>query len=346
MRPTVPCLSRPRRRWAGACRPALRALLALALLLPVAPAVRPLDAQPGGTGCRHWAVLLPEDGSQLRTYDGIRKGLELAQLERLCLQDLPDGAEPYAAFVAAQAAQAAPRPLVFAVGERAARRLLEAGFAGPGVVVSSGPTLAGAPLVDLPALPPGAWRVRGELSVEAFGSTLCEALATPRPRVAFAWEVPAGGPPAGLLAAAERFAQGAGLERVDLAAPGARAPHALLHVRLGLGEPLLDFARARAEALRLRVPLVGDDLARFGSGAALVLAPDPERLGRQAAEAGRRLWAGEPPPVPALGVRDLRVAVDVDACEAQGWTPPLAFLARAHDLRMRPPAPAAPPGAR
>lgn len=322
--------------WARALARGLLAPLVALLLLPGGPA-RPLAAQPEGTGCRHWAVLLPEDGSQYRVYDGIRKGLELAQLERLCLKDLPGGAAAVQAFVAGQAAQPAPRPLVFAVGERAAGALLEAGFAGPGVVVSSGPTLAGAPLVALRALPPGVWRVRGELSVEAFGSTLREALGVPRPRVAFAWDDPAGPLPAWLLSAAERFAQGAGLARVDLAATGERAPQALLHVRLGLDEPLLDFARARAEALRLRVPLVGDDLSRFGAGAALVLAPDPERLGRQAAEAGRRLWGGEPPPAVAPGVRELRVAVDVDAAEAQGWSPGLSFLARAHDLRMQPP---------
>lgn len=319
-------------------RAVARALLLLPLLAVALGGPPPLAAQPAGTGCRHWAVLLPEDGAQYRTYDGIRKGLELAQLERLCLKDLPAGREALAGFVAEHAALPAPRPLVFAVGERAAGALLEAGFAGPGVVVSSGLTLAGEPLSAPRALPAGVWRVRGELAVEALGSTLREALGGPRPRVAFAWDTGGGPRPAWLLAVAGRFAQGAGLELVEPDARDERAPQALLHLRLGFDDPLLDFARARSEALRLQVPLVGDDPSRFGAGAALVLAPDPERLGRQAAEAGRRLWVGEPPPQVALGVRELRVAVDVDAAEAQGWHPTLAFLARAHDLRMRPPA--------
>lgn len=345
------------RRWLARVPPrraqARAAALVAALVLlggtargPGAIAPPLLAAQPEGTGCRHWAVLLPEDGSQHRVYDGIRKGLELAQLQRVCLKDLPAGAADVPAFVAGLAA-VEPHPLVFAVGERAAAALVDAGLAGPGVVVSSGTTRGGAPLVGLRTLPPGLWRIRGEIAAEAVGSTLREALGVARPRVAFAWDGAPGPLPAGLLAVAERFAEGAGLERVALEATGARAPQALLHLRLGLDEALLPFAAAREQALRLRVPLVGDDLARFGAGAALVLAPDPERLGRQAAEAGRRLWVGEAPPAESLGVRDLRVAVDVDAAEAQGWSPPLSFLAKAHDLRMRaPPAPAAPAGAR
>jgi hypothetical protein len=315
----------------------LRRRRLLALLLAGAAAAGALHAEPEpGVSCKHWAVLLPEDGGQHRVYDGIRKGLELAQLERLCLKDLADEPAAFQAFVAEQRALPAPGALLFAVGERAAARLLEAGFVGPGVIVSSGPTVAGEPLFAPAAPPPGVTRVRGDLPAETLGQTLRDALGAARPRVAFVWAATN----EAAQAAAARFATAGGLELVALESPSPRAPQALLHVRLGAGERLVGFAQAREQALTRRAPLVSDDPSRHGAGAALVVAPDPERLGRQAAEAGRRTWRGEPPAAPALGVRECRVAVDVDACEAQGLTPTVAFLARVHDLRMRPPAPA------
>jgi len=110
--------------------------------------------------CRHWAVLLPEDAGQHRIYDGIRKGLEVAQLERLCLKDLADEEAAFRGFVEEHRGLPAPAPLVFAIGRRAGDRLLAAAFEGPGVYVSSGFTVEGTPLTPEPALPPSARRVR------------------------------------------------------------------------------------------------------------------------------------------------------------------------------------------
>jgi hypothetical protein len=165
--------------------PSLRAsLILLALLLGRGPAT--VAGEPERTTCRHWAVLLPEDAGQHRTYDGIRKGLEVAQLERLCLKDLADDEAAFRAFVAEHRALPAPTPLVFAVGRRAGDRLLAAGFEGPGVQISIGVTVAGVPLAPDPALPAGVWRARGEIPAEILGQTLRDALGVARPRAAFA----------------------------------------------------------------------------------------------------------------------------------------------------------------
>src|SRR5262245_57106516 len=130
------------------------AVLLLAALVG-APAVR-AEPEPKKEGitCRHWAVLLPEDAGQHRIYDGIRKGLELAQLERVCLKEVEDTETSFKEFVAWHATLPKPEPLVFAIGRRAGARLVAAGYAGPGVLISTEVTVKGEPLAPEPALGP------------------------------------------------------------------------------------------------------------------------------------------------------------------------------------------------
>src|SRR5262245_53440707 len=127
------------RRWAVA---------ALAAVLGTAGSPTRAEPEPKkeGISCRHWAVLLPEDAGQYRVYDGIRKGLELAQLERVCLKEVEDTEASFQEFVAWHATLPKPEPLVFAIGRRAGARLVAAGYAGPSVLVTTEVTAKGEPL--------------------------------------------------------------------------------------------------------------------------------------------------------------------------------------------------------
>jgi len=325
--------------------PYVRGLLSV-LALAVCSGLSGASGEPERTTCRHWAVLLPEDAGQLRTYDGIRKGLEVAQLERLCLKDLADDEAAFRGFVAEHRALPSPTPLVFAVGRRAGDRLLAAGFEGPGVYVTTAMTVGGLPLTPEPALPPGSLRARGEISAEVLGSALSDLLGVNPPLVRLTWE--ATSPEA--TAAAERLMKAAGLTLapVEPIAPPSIVPQALLHLRLGLGERLYPWAQVVAEATQGKFAVLSDDPAHYGTGAALVVTPDHALLGRLAAEAGRRLWRGEAQGSEPLVARECRLLVDLDACAAQGVVPPVTFLARVHGVRSsaarRPPL--APPGPR
>src|SRR5262245_14554496 len=111
--------------------------LALAALAGGTAARAEPEPKKEGVTCRHWAVLLPEDAGQHRVYDGVRKGLELAQMERVCLKEVEDGEASFRDLVAWHATLPKPDPLLFAIGRRAGARLVAAGYAGPGVLVSA-----------------------------------------------------------------------------------------------------------------------------------------------------------------------------------------------------------------
>jgi hypothetical protein len=304
-----------------------RTLLAPLLLIAAWAAPTLAGPEEQAPGCKHWAVLLPEDAGQMRVYDGIRKGLELAQLERVCLKDLADTEQAFRAFVKEHAALPQPRPLVFMIGRRALDRMLAAGFEGPGVCVSAEWTAYGEPLRPEPALPPAVARVRARMPVESLGAVLRAALGAQRVRVAFE-----GAEAVGSRALAGRFLRAAQLDEAQTGPDAAPQADARLRVRLGLHAPIgAVAAHAVAEP---GVWSVSDDVGDWGTGAALVVGPDHERLGRTAAEAGRRLWRGEPTPVDqALDLRGFQVHVDLDACRARGVEPPLIFLAGVDGLR-------------
>lgn len=333
----------------GAMRPWPRrsTRLALAALLTIGARSAPAVAEPERPTCRHWAVLLPEDAGQHRVYDGIRKGLELAQLERVCLKDVPDDEASFGALVAWHQTLAAPAPLVFAIGRRAGARLVAAGYGGPGVLVSAEVTAAGAPLAPEPALGPRMARVRAEVAAEVWGAATHDLLglgAEARPVVVLAWQVASVAGRSPFPDAVLPFAAAAGLE---VEAPDAtRGARAVLSLRMGVGETPLPFEKALALARALRVPLLSDDPARFGTGATLLVVPDHQRAGRTAAEAARRLWRDEPGARETpLVVRSTEVWVDLGAAEAAGLDPPLPFLAGADRVKAPPKRAAPAPGA-
>jgi hypothetical protein len=304
-----------------------------------------------GVTCRHWAVLLPEDAGQHRIYDGIRKGLELAQMERVCLKEVEDTEASFKDLVAWHATLPKPEPLLFAIGRRAGARLVAAGYAGPGVLISTEVTVKGEPLAPEPALGPRMARVRAEIPAEVLGNSVRELLAVPPGARPLVEGVSAMGPFGVETEPFERFLQSAGLRANALGVPDspeAKRAGALahLHVRLPFGFALEPFESARKQAYGRRVPIVSDDPARFGTGATLVIVPDHQRVGRTAAEAGRRLWQNEPD---ALGkplvVRTTEVWVDLVAAQEIGLEPPLTFLAAADRVRAPPKKAAPAPGA-
>jgi hypothetical protein len=308
-------------------RAALRTILLAAALLGARSAAA---GEEEGIGCHNFGVLFAEDAGQMRIYDGVRKGLELAQLRRVCLEDVKEDDASFAAFgrkieaTAAAAPAGAPPPLVFLIGPRAVSRGLAARLPAPTVCVDVGWTAARAPLVPL-ATPsaPGAV-VRADLGGERLGQVLRELLGKERPRVRVAWATVPDAAAKGLAALAEA----AGFD----ASPGAE--EAWLHVHAGLGEALEPFPDLVKRARERHVPILSDDPARFGQGATVVLVPDFELVGRVAADAGRRLLAAGPVSVlPATRVATVEVWVDLDAADAQGVSIPLPFLASVDRLK-------------
>jgi hypothetical protein len=206
-------------------------------------------------------------------------------------------------------------------------------------------------------------RVRAEVTAEIWGSALRDLLGLPAGtavRAELAWFLDLTNPAGEEVA--KRFATAAGVQILRPIPVGPaptspvmptgpsgpvdqRPPQAMLHVRMGVGEHLLPFEQALAEAQRLRIPLLSDDPARFGAGATLLVVPDYQRLGRMAAEAGRRLWRNEPNALEPLVVHSTEVWVDLIAAEAIGLHPPLTFLASADRVRAPPPKRPATPAA-
>jgi hypothetical protein len=170
--------------------------------------------------------------------------------------------------------------------------------------------------------------VRAEVSVARWGEVIRSLLpGRPRPRCHLSW-------PDGTSDAREFLAKAAAVSGVDLVLPrdATTPPDAILDWTGLAPRPPLDALVERARSLR--APLLSDDRGRFGKGAAVVVVPDGALLGRVAADAARRLRAGEGA-VEALRltVRRTEVWVDLEAADAEGLKPPLPFLATADRLR-------------
>ena len=314
--------------------PRRAAALALTALLsgvasPAAPAGEPDRTEE--SACRVPALIVEEDPGLLAVYDGVRIGLEDANLPRICRRRVePDDAANWGLAAAEVAAEKAPFAVVF--GRRAAARWIAAPHSTrtPTVYVDVATLASGRP--SPPALEPPvpAAVVRAETPVEDWGKAIRGLLpARPQPVVRIAWEAE--------TAEAGRWrrevAEAAGLTlRVGL--PEAGGFDAILDVACGLGETRTPFETALAEARARRIPLLSTDRAKFGRGAAVVLVPDHALLGRVAAEAARRIAGGEGVAHPlAMSVRSLEVWVDLEAADAEGLKPPLPFLAAADRLR-------------
>lgn len=294
-------------------------LLALLLSVPAAFA-----KEEGGTDCGLYAVLRGDDKGELAIYDGVRKGLELARLPRVCLEEV----DPWPGGLKAlldRFGRTGERGPLFAVGDEAGDALAALTTTIPRVFVVQRYTVERQPLRPLPQAE-GAAVVYADLGAEHVRQVLLAMLGAERGgcRPAMAWEAL---PPK--EGAWMRFRQAAKVfpelesEPYDL----------VLHLRVGVGERLLPFEQALALARRHHVPLVTDDRGRFGQGAVVTLVPAHGLVGRAAAEAARQLRY-DPTSRPApRAIRAVEVWVDLNAADEQDLELPLPFIARADRLR-------------
>ncbi len=329
-------------------------LLVLLLVLPaVGVAVAEDEAR---TTCGMYALVDPGDAGMLATYDGLRKGLELAQLPRVCRHDPAAKTGGVTGFLERQAAAAAPlreagktiEP-IFAVGDASCAAVLAARGTHPCVMAVARYTAQRQPLVALPAPARGAV-VYADMASERVGQILRsflgkDPLKALRPR--------ADRQPGAALDRAFGKAASVDVSRgiveitlsENIGGTGKPEPHppyvsVVLHLRLDPSKPPASFAKALALAREHKVPLVSDNPAHFGQGAVVVLVPRHDLLGRAAADAARNLradstYAPKPRVVPGM-----EVWVDLAAAQALGVELPLPFLARADKLRRgRRPAP-------
>jgi hypothetical protein len=242
------------------------------------------------------AVMLDGDAGLLRIYDGVRKGLEQAALPRVGLDRVADSADAFRAY--AKHVEETKPPLLFLIGRRAVDRAIEADVGGPRVFVDTA-------LVAGEKTFPGAPSPKGPCAVVRG------------------------------LVSAHRWA-----EVVRAMYPG----RTTYPVRLPFSDAAAVDATVQATGLALAPDVVStrpgplllsDDLARWGRGAAVVLTVDHHLLGRVAAEAGRRLVAGEQGVLlSSVGATELRI--DLDAADAAGLHLPLPFVAAADLVRAKP----------
>lgn len=318
--------------------------LALAALLLVAPA-RPSVAEPEGSmACAVPAFLVEDDPSLVSAYDGLRRGLEDAHLPRVCLRRVESDDDAGWAKVLAQVASERPA-FVVAIGRRSVARVASSSLPGPTgripcVYVDAATAIGGRAIPVLAEPPPPAAVVRAEPAFEGFGRVLRGLLpGRPQPTVVLRWTAET--PEAAAWRRAAATAAGVDLR---LSGEGAAGVDAFLDWTPGVGESVLPFEDVLREARALRIPLLSADRNRFGRGAAVVYVPDFALLGRVAADACRRVLAGEGADRPLrIAVVATETRVDLEAADAEGLVPPLPFLASADRLRRAPPVPTPPP---
>jgi len=312
--------------WHGAVS-AVRLSAALVLVL-LAPSVGADD--PLGPECRFVAVVDVGDGSALRRYDGLRKGLEQARLPRIC-REAYDAARTRVALdrLATEVAEGAREPVLFVLGEDAARDVLRARPALPVLTAVRRYTVGGRPAglgLDAQADHAG---VVAQTEAAHVGRLLRQATGRERPRVLRPGPAPTD--------SAATWLEAAGVELADPAAPGRVDAVLDLGLEPAGGSGTRDaeaFARLRARAQALRAPIWTDDRTRFGHGAHVVLATDDDLVGRTLADLGRLALADREAPLPAVrAISSLEVWVDLEALDHSGIDVPLPFLARADRLR-------------
>lgn len=333
--------------------PGLRRALSTAALAALAALgraglVRAGDEPEQGSACEVPAFLEDDDAAFLAAYDGLRRGLEEAQLPRVCRRRVaPDEPAAWERVARDVSAKGAAFVVVFgrAYGARAAAAPFlrpDGGGRIPCVYVDVVASVGGAPHPVLPDPAPPAAVVRGEVPFEAVLPVLRRLWpASARPSVALAWKEESE------AAAAWRRAVGAAGVETRLVAEGPGAAELVLDAPLALGEAPLPFAETLARSRAWRRPVISLDRGRFGKGAAVVVASDAALVGRVAADAARRLRDGEgADKALRLSVRSVEVLLDLDAADAQGLAVPLPFVAAADRVRASRKPAEAPGGAR
>ena len=318
-----------------ASQPGLR--VRLFVLLALAGGVAPLAMGGDGAGspdCVHGAVLEPGDAGAHALYEGIRLGLERARWQRVC-EEVPRPDEDRAALlgrwrerVQAAVARGDAEPWLFVVGDALPAEDLAALETLPHVVARTGYAIAGEPLGAPVPSAPRRGVVRGIAEAAWVGERLRAWCGRERPRVLWRGS--------GAEATVKRFLAAAELDVVPERPPGREgegvAFDAVLHLRLD-GAPRAPFDLALAAARAGGAPLVSDDRGRFGDGAALVLVPDHDLIGRVTADVARRLAIGEDDARRERHVSAMRTWIDLEACDRQGLDVPWGLLASTDRLR-------------
>jgi len=310
-------------------------LLAVLAASAGASRARAGDEPEQGSACEVPAFFEDDDATSLAAYDGLRRGLEEAQLPRVCRRRLEgDDALAWARVARDVSAQGAAFVVVFgrAYGARAAAApFLRPDGRGriPCVYVDVVSSVAGTPHPALPDPAPPAAVVRGEAPFEAVLPALRRLWpASPRPTALVAWSRES--------EPASAWRRAVSLAGVDtrLLADGGGPGEFVLDAPLALGETAFGFAETLARARACRRPVLSFDRARFGKGAALVVASDAALVGRVAADAARRLRDGDGAErALRVSVRSVEVLLDLDAADAQGLVVPLPFVAAADRVR-------------
>lgn len=318
----------PRRAFAAAC------LCVLAAFAGPGRA-RAGDEPEQGSACEVPAFFEDDDATFLAAYDGLRRGLEEAQMPRVCRRKVEGGDAPAWDRVARDVSAKGPA-FVVVFGRAYGARAAAAPFVRPDglgripcVYVDVASSVAGTPFPVLPDPAPPAAVVRGEVPFETIVPVLRRLWpAATRPSVLLAWR--------GESEAATAWRRAVATVGVDtrLAEGGAGPADLLLDAPLSLGEATIPFARTLERARALSLPVLSLDRGRFGKGAALVVASDAALVGRVAADAARRLRDGEGADrALRLTVRSVEVLLDLDAADAQGLSIPLPFVASADRVR-------------
>lgn len=292
-------------------------LLLLLLLVPAAS----FAEEEAGPECGLFALLRGNDPGEWKIYDGIRKGLELARLPRICLESVEPWPQGLTAFVNKVGATGDVGP-IFAIGDEACEALATIETTIPRVFVVQRYTVKRKPLKPLPVAE-GAAVVYADIAAERVGSILLDMFGGVRPSAGFA----SAAPPDEQTLASNQFLQALGV------VPAGGKPHLVLHLESGLGGGHWPLARAVESARSRGVPLVSDDRASFGQGAVVTLVPTQALVGRAAAEAGRRLRYNPTTKLKPRAVPSVEVWIDLHAADQQGIQLPLPFVARADKLR-------------
>lgn len=280
-------------------------------------------------------AFVDDDATSLAAYDGLRRGLEEAHLPRVCRHRVDGDATAWSRKAGEIAAQGAA--WVFALGASSSLKVAATSWPTrdgtgriPCVYVDGVATSAGVPFLPPPERAPPAAIVRAETPIEVTVPLLRRAFgADRRPTLRLAWrgDSPSARPWRDAVEAA-------GISTRVEGEDAGSAVDAVLDAPIGLGETALAPDAALALAKSLRVPLFSLDRGRFGHGAAVVVGPDAALLGRVAAEAARRVLAGEGQDRPLrLAVRAVELWIDLDAADAQGFHVPLPFVAAADRVR-------------
>lgn len=334
----------------------MRRLVILVLLcVPVWPA---FAEEKAGTTCDLVALVDPDDAGLLVAYDGLRKGLEIARLPRVCQHVPSEATGGVTGFLERQAMAAAPLreagkriDPIFVIGDASCAAVEAAGTRLPIVMAVHRYTTQRKPLIPLPSVRHRT-AVYTDVPVERVASLVRsmlvpEAAAGTRARWNTVWVSSHEGTRPHYLDAFLRAWDGSllfnqdreqGVQPADLrkAQPG---PWAALLIQVDPLESPPDFQNALRFSRTARVPLVSDNRAHFGLGAVVVIVPRHDLLGKAAADEGRKLRADPTYEPTTRVVPGFEVWVDLAAADAIGFDLPLAFLARADRIKRGRPQP-------